>query len=67
MREIRPSGSEGGGTELIGPPYPCPRLRAHLVGEVQDLSKSTQLETDCNCVVVTRGGEQPEVNDQSVG
>src|SRR5262249_28922789 len=24
MREIRPSGSEGGGTELIGPPYPCP-------------------------------------------
>jgi hypothetical protein len=22
MREIRPSGSEGGGTEPIGPPYP---------------------------------------------
>jgi hypothetical protein len=23
--------------------------------------------TDCNCVVVRRGGEQQEVNDQSVG
>ena len=22
MRETRPSGSEGGGTETIGPPYP---------------------------------------------
>ena len=26
MRETRPSGSEGGGAELIGPPYPY-RLR----------------------------------------
>ena len=23
--------------------------------------------TDCNCVAVRRGGEQQEVNDQSVG
>jgi hypothetical protein len=40
MREIRPSGSEGGGT-LIGSPYPYVRLRAHMVGEVKVLSKST--------------------------
>lgn len=42
------------------------RLKAHLVGEVKVLSKSTQLVTDCNCVVATRGGEQQEVNGQSV-
>jgi hypothetical protein len=44
------------------------RLRAHLVREVKVLSKpALQPVTDCNCVAARRGGEQQEVNDQSVG
>jgi hypothetical protein len=44
------------------------RLCAYLIREVQVLSRSTlQPVTDCNCVAVRRGGEQQEVNDQSVG
>jgi hypothetical protein len=44
------------------------RLRAHLIREVKVLSRSTlQPVTDCNCVAARRGGEQQEVNDQSVG
>jgi hypothetical protein len=47
---------------------PLVRLRAYSHREVQVLSRSTlQPVTDCNCVVVRRGGEQQEVNDQSVG
>jgi len=40
MREIRLSGLEGGGTANCSP-YPYVRLKAHLVGEVQVLPKST--------------------------
>ncbi len=44
------------------------RLRACLHREVRVLSRITlQPVTDCNCVAVRRGGEQQEVNDQSVG
>ena len=44
------------------------RLRAHSIREVQVLSRYTlQTVANCNCVAVKRGGEQQEVNDQSVG
>ena len=44
------------------------RLRACSHREVRVLSRHTlQPVTDCNRVVVRRGGEQQEVNDQSVG
>jgi hypothetical protein len=44
------------------------RLRAYLIREVQVLSRSAlQPVTACNCDAVRRGGEQQEVNDQSVG
>jgi hypothetical protein len=44
------------------------RLRACSHREVQVLSRYTlQPVTDCNCVAARRGGEQQEVNDQSVG
>ncbi len=47
---------------------PLVRLRACLHREVQVLSRFTlQPVTDCNCVAARRGGEQQEVNDQSVG
>jgi hypothetical protein len=37
--------------------------------EVKVLSRQNAFQpvTDCNCVAVRRGGEQQEVNDQSVG
>jgi len=62
MREIRPSGSEGGGALI---PFSLPlsvRLRAHLAGEVKVLSRCIQRrsETPRNCVVARRGGEQRE-------
>jgi hypothetical protein len=44
------------------------RLCAYSNREVQVLSRSTlQPVADCHCVAVRRGGEQQEVNDQSVG
>ena len=44
------------------------RLRAYSNREVKVLSRSAlQPVTDCNCVAMRRGGEQQEVNDQSVG
>jgi hypothetical protein len=44
------------------------RLRAYSHREVQVLSRpALQPVTDCNCVAARRGGEQQEVNDQSVG
>ena len=44
------------------------RLQAHLYREVKVLSRyALQPVTDCNCVAARRGGEQQEVNDQSVG
>jgi len=59
-----PKGSEGGHR---GPPLV--RLQTCMVREVQVLSGQNAFRpvTDCNCVVVRRGGEQQEVNDQSAG
>jgi len=70
MREIRTSGSEGGGAgNSTGSPYPYVRPRAHSFREVQVLSRQTLsgLKTKGNCVAVRRGGEQPEVRDRSAG
>jgi len=68
MREIRLSGSEGGGAESNRPSLPlCAPESAHNQrGESPLQVYALRLETECNCVVVTRGGEQQEVNDQSV-
>ena len=56
------------GTAKVQDSEPLVRLRAHSIREVQVLSRYTlQPVTDCNCVAVKRGGEQQEVNDQSVG
>jgi hypothetical protein len=47
---------------------PLVRLCAYSNREVQVLSRYTlQPVTDCNCAAARRGGEQQEVNDQSVG
>jgi len=45
------------------------RLQAHPSREVQVLSRHTLsgLQTNDNCAVARRGGEQSEVVDQSVG
>jgi len=52
----------------VGQPAVLVRLRAYSHREVRVLSRITlQPVTDCNCVAARRGGEQQEVNDQSVG
>jgi hypothetical protein len=45
------------------------RLRAHADSEVRVLTGQNAFRpvTDCNCFAVRQGGEQQEVNDQSVG
>ncbi len=51
--------------QIVVPPV---RLQAHSIREVQVLFRYTlQPVANCNCVAVKRGGEQQEVNDQSVG
>jgi hypothetical protein len=68
MREIRQSGSAGGGTELNRSSLPrCASASVFDQGGASPLQASAYRPvTDGNCVAARRGGEQPEVNDQSV-
>jgi len=76
MREIRLSGSEGGGAHALptpikaGPAARTPalvRLKGCLIRKVQVLPRpGSRPVTNDNCVAVRRGGEQSEVNDSSV-
>jgi len=93
MREIRLSGSEGGGAKPIASPYPYleerERERARFCSSERETPRRKAVacapestrrqrgasplqeyalrpETECNCVAKRRGGEQQEVNDQSV-
>ncbi len=67
MREIRPSGSEGGvkfnpsSLPLCAPASAWSRRSESLLQAGRN-----RLVTESNCVVVRRGGEQLEVNDLSV-
>ena len=68
MREIRLSGLEGG-VAGNGHPYPYVRLRALMNGRVKvpDLANTLGPVTESNCIgAIPPGGEQLEVNDQSV-
>lgn len=82
MRENRPSGSEGGGTSFSLPlsavvpaaiiAGETPAVRAPGSAHVQRGASPLQAdalrpETNCNCGAAMCGGEQQEVNDQSVG
>jgi hypothetical protein len=87
MREIRTSGSEGGGVEPNRPSLPLSVLQvfeqlpwapafagasAPREGALLARCKSVPGSVagpviEGNCVAVRRGGEQPEVNRQSVG
>ena len=94
MREIRTSGSEGGGVEPNRPSLPLSAIHApslapglrrgrHWTPAFAGVSAPREgaLSARCksvpgpvagsviegNCVAVRRGGEQPEVNRQSVG
>ena len=82
MREIRTSGSEGGGTSVLPTPIPLGGPGGHgWVPTAQDGAfvslfgrrgaSPLQVDvlrpvTESNCVVARRGGKQLEVNDQSV-
>ena len=70
MRETRTSGSEGGGTEFNRFSLP---LSCACKGVTTERCKSSPGQTlsgpvtNSNCVAARRGGEQLEVNHQSVG
>jgi hypothetical protein len=66
MREIRQSGSEGGGPQInaVSLPLCAPVKRVGKDSRVQVPAKvGLNPETESNCVVARRGGEQLEVND----
>ncbi|MGO8878539.1 MAG: hypothetical protein ACLQMS_03375 [Desulfomonilaceae bacterium] len=70
FRSLTASNLEGFGITSVGVQdfEPLVRLQAHSIREVQVLFRYTlQPVANCNCVAVKRGGEQQEVNDQSVG
>jgi hypothetical protein len=68
MREIRKSGSAGGGNEINR--FSLPRCASASVfgqgGASPFQASANRPVTDGNCVAARRGGEQPKVNDQSV-
>ena len=67
MREIRPSGLEGGGA-VIRSPYPYVRLRRQKdrAVEVRFRAVKNRTVSNRNCVTAMWGGEQRNENDQSV-
>jgi hypothetical protein len=69
MREIRQSGSEGGEAEPNRPSLPlCASVSMFGRKGVSPFQVyALRPVTEGNCVAVRRGGEQLEVNDQSVG
>ena len=69
MQENCPSGSEGGGAKPIASPYPysAPESASSQRGESPLQVNALRPVTECNCDAAMRGGEQQEVNDQSVG
>lgn len=68
MRETRTYGSEGGGTELnrFSRPLCAPASVFGLRGESPRQASTLRPVTESNCVLVRGGGEQLEVNEQSV-
>jgi hypothetical protein len=67
MRENRPSGSEGGETgEPVFPTPMCASAHHESAGCKSPSKLDLNFVTEGNCVAVRRGGEQLEVNDQSV-
>lgn len=67
MRENRTCGSEGGGTELNQSflPLCAPAKAFEQQGASPCQAKRYRPVSEGNCVSSRKGGEQPEVNDQS--
>jgi len=55
------------GTTRLKPGASAPERRVGQRGESPLRARALRPVTDCNCVAARRGGEQQEVNDQSVG
>jgi len=68
VRENRPHGSEGGGTELNQSSLPlCAPVKAiEQTGESPVQSHRYGSEAEGNCVFNRKGGKQLEANEQSV-
>ena len=69
MREIRTSGSEGGGTEAnrFSLPLCAPVSVFGLRGGSPLQACTLRPVIEGNCVLMRGGGKQPEMNEQSVG